>query len=100
MPATAHPAPWLALIALMIAPPALLAQARDSVPASSACWRFAFGAWTPPLDWAKSGHPGQAGDLADRVRRVRDSVFLKDPGAAGNNAMYWERTAKGLAVVS
>jgi hypothetical protein len=66
---------------------------------SSTCWRFAFGAWTPPLDWAGAGHDGRASDLADRVQRVRDSVFARDTNAVGNNAMVWERTKNGWSVV-
>jgi hypothetical protein len=75
------------------------AQQSDTIPEASKCWRFAFTAWTPPLDWARAGHDGNADDLAARVRRVRDSVFVRDTAAARNNAMYWERTARGLAVV-
>ena len=66
---------------------------------SSKCWRFAFGAWTPSLDWASAGHDGRASDLATRVQRVRDSVFARDTNAVRNNAMVWERTAAGWSVV-
>lgn len=75
------------------------AQRSDQQEPSSTCWRFAFGAWTPPLDWARSGHDGKAGDLADRVQRVRDSIFVKDTNAARNSAMVWERTRLGWSVV-
>jgi hypothetical protein len=74
------------------------AQAAGDAP-SSKCWRFAFGAWTPPLNWGGSGHDGQASDLASRVQRVRDSVFAKDTNAVRNNAMYWEQTRTGWSVV-
>lgn len=66
---------------------------------SSTCWRFAFGAWTPPLDWSRAGHSGRAGELADRVQRVRDSVFVKDTNAVRNSEMLWERTKLGWSVV-
>ena len=66
---------------------------------SSKCWRFAFGSWTPPLDWGGAGHDGKASDLANRVQRVRDSVFARDTTATRNNAMMWERTKLGWAVV-
>jgi hypothetical protein len=66
---------------------------------SSKCWRFAFGAWVPPLDWDRAGHDGKASDLANRVQRVRDSVFARDTTATRNNAMMWERTKFGWAVV-
>lgn len=75
------------------------AQSRDQQEPSSTCWRFAFGAWTPPLDWERSGHDGKAGELANRVQRVRDSVFAKDTNAVRNNAMVWERTRLGWSVV-
>lgn len=75
------------------------AQGGDQQEPSSTCWRFAFGAWTPPLDWEKSGHDGKAGDLASRVQRVRDSVFAKDTNAVRNSAMVWERTRLGWSVV-
>jgi hypothetical protein len=66
---------------------------------SSTCWRFAFGSWTPPLDWAGAGHDGRAADLANRVQRVRDSVYARDTNAVRNNAMIWERTRTGWSVV-
>ena len=75
------------------------AQGGDQQEPSSTCWRFAFGAWTPPLDWQQSGHDGKAGDLAGRVQRVRDSVFVKDTNAVRNSAMVWERTRLGWSVV-
>ena len=70
-----------------------------SVEPSSTCWRFAFGSWTPALDWDKAGHYGKASDLAGRVQRIRDSVFARDPNAIHNNAMMWERTKQGWSVV-
>lgn len=73
------------------------ASAQDAP--SSTCWRFAFGSWTPPLDWARAGHDGKAGDLANRVQRVRDSVFAKDTNAVRNKAMIWERTKSGWSVI-
>ena len=66
---------------------------------SSTCWRFAFGAWTPALDWAAAGHDGNASELAERVRRVRDSVYVRDSAAVRNNAMVWEKTKAGWSVV-
>lgn len=66
---------------------------------SSTCWRFAFGSWTPALDWAAAGHDGQASELAERVRKVRDSVYVRDSAAVRNNAMVWEKTKAGWSVV-
>jgi hypothetical protein len=76
-----------------------LAQQGGSIPEAGRCWRFAFSAWDPPLDWERAGHEGRADDVAGRVRRVRDSVFVRDSAAARNAEMHWERTARGLAVV-
>jgi hypothetical protein len=36
--------------------------------------------------------------MADRVRRIRDSVFVKDSSATHSNAMFWDRTEKGLVL--
>lgn len=66
---------------------------------SSKCWRFAFGAWTPPLDWERSGHRGNATEMSDGMKRIRDSVFAKDTNAVRNNAMIWEQTRRGWTVV-
>ncbi len=75
------------------------AQGTGTAAPSSVCWRFAFSSWNPPLDWEKAGHTGKADELAERVRRIRDSVFVKDSAASRNNAMMWEQTAKGWSVV-
>jgi hypothetical protein len=86
------------VLALSLAAQIVTAQSTREAP-SSKCWRFAFGAWTPPLDWGSAGHEGRASDLANRVQRVRDSVFAKDTNAVRNNAMYWEQTKSGWSVV-
>lgn len=47
----------LSVLALLLAPPlARGAMAQDSSSAPRRCYRFAFGAWTPPLDWTHAGH--------------------------------------------
>ena len=66
---------------------------------SGLCWRFAFGAWTPPLDWERAGHRGNTTEMSDRIHRIRDSIFAKDTNAVRNNAMVWERTRRGWSVV-
>ena len=73
-------------------------QGPDQTP-SSKCWRFAFGAWTPVLNWDRAGHDGTANDLASRTQRVRDSVFARDTNATRNSPMMWERTKVGWSVV-
>jgi hypothetical protein len=86
-----------AVFACVVVTP-LRAQAGQDAP-SSKCWRFAFGVWTPPLDWERAGHRGNAGEMSDRVQRIRDSVFAKDTNAVRNNAMIWERNRSGWSVV-
>jgi hypothetical protein len=88
------------VIALMVgAVTAGTAQATSQDVPSSRCWRFAFGTWTPPLDWEHAGHRGSASEMSDRVQRIRDSVFAKDTNAVRNNAMVWEGTGNGWSVV-
>ncbi len=87
-------------VALLVAfVPGAGAQGRVGNEPGSKCWRFAFSAWNPTLDWDRAGHEGNADALSERVRRVRDSVFLRDTNAVRNNAMTWERTARGWSVV-
>lgn len=71
----------------------------DTVPPAGACWRVAFGAWDPPLDWTRAGHPGAADTLADRVRRARDSIFARDTAAVGSNATLWHWTPRGWTLL-
>jgi hypothetical protein len=87
------------LLALLFCADRASAQSSMKQAPSSTCWRFAFGAWDPPLDWSRAGHGGRAGELADRVQRVRDSVFVKDTNAVRNSEMLWERTQAGWSVV-
>lgn len=87
-----------AVLTILFASHTVAAQSPVETPTSK-CWRFAFGAWTPPLDWGNAGHEGRASDLANRVQRVRDSVFVKDTNAVRNNTMYWEQTKAGWSVV-
>jgi hypothetical protein len=75
------------------------AQVANHDEPTSKCWRFAFSAWKPPLDWEGAGHRGNAGEMADRILRIRDSVFAKDTNAVRNNAMVWERTRRGWSLV-
>jgi hypothetical protein len=86
------------VLTLLLATHTADAQSVKDAPTSK-CWRFAFGAWTPPLDWGSAGHIGRASDLANRVQRVRDSVFARDTSAVRNNPMYWEQTKAGWSVV-
>jgi hypothetical protein len=89
----------LALVLLPALSPPLLAQGRNDATLASPCWRFSFGEWTPPLDWARSGHAGDASSTASAVRRIRDSVFARDSVASASNAMTFEKTARGAILV-
>ena len=86
------------ILTLLIATHTAGAQSANDAPTSK-CWRFAFGAWTPPLNWENAGHEGRASDLANRVQRVRDSVFAKDTNAVRNRVMYWEQVKGRWSVV-
>lgn len=90
-----------AFAVLLVTPLALSAQnvRADSGAAPSACWRFAFGTWTPSLDWAGAGQPGTDSGTAAVVQRVRDSIYANDPVASRNNAMTIERTQAGMLVM-
>src|SRR5574338_36694 len=85
-------------LSLLLATRTVAAQSVVEAPTSK-CWRFAFSAWDPPLNWEGAGHDGRASDLADRVQRVRDSVFARDTNAVRNKTMYWEQTGAGWSVV-
>ena len=52
---------WLpAALALVVHGAAARAQ-EAAAPAPDECWRFAFGAWTPPLDGPAAGHDREFG---------------------------------------
>lgn len=88
----------LVAAALPVAAAAQGARA-DSGRAPGACWRFAFGEWTPALDWARAGHAGDASQAARTVQRVRDSVYDKDTVATHANAMTIQYTKQGMLVM-
>ena len=68
----------VAMLFALLVGAAATGDAQSTDAPSTRCWRFAFGAWTPPLDWERAGHHGSTGEMADRIQRVRDSVFAKD----------------------
>ena len=90
--------PSIVILLLLSALVPAQAQQRAEQQAS-ACWRFSFGQWDPPLDWEKAGHAGDAGTTAAAIKRIRDSVYVKDSVATRNNAMTWERTEHGLLLL-
>lgn len=82
------------VVGLLTAIPARAQSARDSLPPGN-CWRFSFGGWTPPLDWSRAGHSGDSATMEARMRRLRDSIFVRDTAAVNSNAMQWEHTSEG-----
>jgi hypothetical protein len=89
----------VAIVFALLFGAATAGDAQSSDAPSTRCWRFAFGAWTPPLDWERAGHHGSTGAMSDRIQRVRDSVFAKDTNAVRSSAMLWERTTRGWSLV-
>ena len=71
----------------------------DSAVVPSPCWKFAFGEWTPALNWTGAGHAGAADSTALAVRRIRDSVYARDLRATRTDAMSWERTSHGMLLL-
>ena len=65
------------------------------------CLSFAFGGWTPPLDWQSAGHLGNAGESGAAARRLRDSIFLQksSEAAAGRDGMMWDEQSGGTRLV-
>lgn len=91
--------PTLRLVLLLSALALPVEAQSDSLPPPGACWRFAFGEWTPPLDWSQAGHAGDASAMATQMRSVRDSIFVRDTAAVNSNTMLWERTTRGFQLL-
>jgi hypothetical protein len=89
------------VVAVAVVVPNVGAQAtvRPDSAKPSPCWRFAFGEWKPPLDWNAAGHKGTDSASADQIRKIRDSVYDKDPVATRNNAMEIQYTKDGMQVM-
>ena len=64
----------------------------------SLCLRFSFDVWTPPLNWEGAGHQGNADANAQAARRLRDSIFLQQPGSAAADGMVWDEKSAGQRV--
>lgn len=77
---------------LAFAGPGALAQ--QTTPNAS-CLRFGFGTWRPPLDWEAAGHPGSAERSGEAARRLRDSIFLRQPGSPPSDGMMWDERSNG-----
>lgn len=79
----------LMLVAACATAEAQQPQRPDSAQHPDECYRFRFGAWTPPLDWTAAGHrprnlppavaqPGARGD-ASHLGSPGDSVLMLYP---------------------
>lgn len=82
--------PALVSSALTIASP-LVVSARAQAAGGTPCWGFAFGTWTPALDWQRGGHAGAP--RRDYATAARDSAARRE--AAERPAMMQELGARG-----
>jgi hypothetical protein len=85
-----------AALALAVAAPAG-AQGSDSVRAEHPCLRFAFGTWSPPLEWGMAGHLGDATETGSYIRNARDSIYMQGKGSesAHRDGMVWDEQSGG-----
>jgi len=90
-------APLLLLVAVVHVDLRGQVAVPDSV-LTNACWRVAFSQWLPPLNWSRSGHPGDSARVAGTNLRLRDSIYVRDSRAAHASTMWWERTSKGMVL--
>ncbi|MEP7347993.1 MAG: hypothetical protein ABI877_22180 [Gemmatimonadaceae bacterium] len=74
------------------------APVRPPLHQPSPCLRFAFEAWKPPLNWEGAGHLGDADASGLAARRLRDSIFLQQPGSAAADGMVWDEKSGGRRV--
>ncbi len=85
--------PILSLVVGIVALPSSLASQQST--RTPPCLRFAFGPWRPPLDWEGAGHAGSAEHNGEAVRRLRDSIFLQQPGRDHGDGMAWDERSNG-----
>ena len=83
------------VIGVLAASRPAIAQVGRDAPQPSPCLRFAFGPWNPPLNWEVAGHPGNADANGQAARRLRDSIFLQQPGSAAADGMVWDEKSGG-----
>jgi hypothetical protein len=81
-PSALFPVVLLAAV-IFSAPAGAQERATDDPRSPPECFRFAFGAWDPPLDWTRAGHaaPPQAGviGLHGRENAARDLQDDREP---------------------
>jgi hypothetical protein len=87
------------VIALVVLSSVVSGQESASAGQPSPCLRFAFGVWNPLLNWEEAGHAGKADANGQAVRRLRDSIFLQQPGSTAADGMIWDEKSGGRRVV-
>jgi hypothetical protein len=72
--------------------PGLGAQAADSVSPPTGCYRFAFGTWSPPLDWRGAGHDWGPGGVqpTERYPTARPTAPAPASQPASRGSASWE----------
>lgn len=87
----------VAVLSLVVAAVPARAQRPDSLRAEHPCLRFAFGTWSPPLEWNMAGHLGDATETGSFIRHARDSVYLqkKESESAHRDGMVWDEESGG-----
>ena len=86
------------VMALVVFAISTAGQERAGPRQPSPCLRFAFDVWKPPLNWEEAGHAGDADANGQAVRRLRDSIFLQQPGSTAADGMVWDETSGGRRV--
>ncbi len=84
------------VLALLLATPAAAQSSSD--PRPSGCYRFAFGPWTPPLEWARAGHDSATGRFV-LPARPSGSVQRGADSAATRESAMWDSTARGESLL-
>jgi hypothetical protein len=82
----------LAIAAALVAARQAPAQEPPSSRDDAVCLGFAFGEWTPKLDWKAAGHAvAPPRDSADRAPGGRDWASSPDAGATDSTLMLFPR---------
>lgn len=88
----------IALGAALLGATAAVAQERPNGGAPSGCYRFAFGAWSPPLEWARAGHDSATNRYVSPPRPSGSAYRGADSTAPRESAM-WDSSAAGESLL-
>lgn len=86
----------VAVVALLLAAPAAAQSSSD--PRPSGCYRFAFGPWTPPLEWTRAGHDSATTHFVSPAHPSGSVQRGADNSAPRESAM-WDSTATGQTLL-